>query len=363
MSWLRAFFIALLSVIVAVVGYVAYLNYQFIHHPLIGLHERTVQPVTVRVFPHSRLRQLASTLSETGLWQRYYSFLVLAEIHGVRDELRFGEYQIEPGMTLMELLKNIQQGRGQVFYPFRIREGSTMTTLKQRLMHSDLITHTDVLKSPDWQPKFSAWLGEHRSLEGMLYPDTYHFAWGVDDARVIRVAYRAMIKRLKAAWPKRQRNLPISTPYQALIVASLIQTEAGLVKERPMVAGVIYNRLKRSMRLQIDPTVVYGLGLPYGTKLTKTNLRTKTSYNTYIIKGLPPTPIAFPTWTSIQAALHPANTKAIFYVADARGGHVFSTHYKAHKKAVTAYRAAVRGKTWVAEKEAVEAVFDATIKE
>lgn len=363
MSLLRVMLIALAATVLAVVGYLAYLNYQFTHRPLIGLHEKTMRPVTVRVYPHTRLRQLASTLGESGLWQRYYSFILLAEFHGIRNELRFGEYRITPGMTMISLLDNIQAGRGQMFYPFRIREGSTLQSLKYRLAQSDLITHTDLVKRDKWQPAFPAWLGAHQTLEGLLYPDTYHFAWGTYDTSVLKIAYHAMLKRLKAAWPKRQANLPIKTPYQALIVASLIQTEAGIVNERPMVAGVIYNRLKRNMRLQIDPTVVYGLGLPYGTRLTKTNLRTKTPYNTYLVKGLPPTPIAFPAWTSIEAALHPAKTPAIFYVANADGGHVFSTHYKAHKKAVAAYRAKIRGDAWIAEQEATETIFKAVVNE
>lgn len=362
MSLLRALLGFLVVILLGLTGYVAYLNHQFISAPLVGSHEKQVSAETIRINPHTHLHQLASTLVEAGLWRQYYSFIVLAEMHGVRNELRYGEYRIEPGMTMIRLLNNIQTGRGQVFHRFRIREGGTMSTLLARLKQSDLLMQSAALSHVQ-QPPPASWLGKPASFEGLLYPDTYHFAWGVDAAYVIHTAYEAMLKRLRQAWPKREKGLPLETPYQVLIVASLVQTEAAEIKERPLVAGVIYNRLRRGMRLQIDPTVMFGLGLPYGTTLTKQHLRSQTPYNTYKIKGLPPTPIAFPTWTSIQAALHPAKTKALFYVANADGGHVFSTHYKAHQKAVAAYRAKLSRETWVAEEEAANQIFDALVKE
>ena len=175
--------------------------------------------------------------------------------------------------------------------------------------------------------------------EGSLYPDTYQFVWGVTDKQVVQVAANAMQKKLASVWASRDATLPISSPQQLVIVASLIETEVCHLQERPLIAGVIYNRLKQHMRLQVDPTVMYGLGLPYGSLLVESQLKTKTPFNTYMIDGLPPTPIAMPSLTSLEAAAHPAQTNALYYVADGKGSHVFSATYALHLQAVAQYHA------------------------
>ena len=206
--------------------------------------------------------------------------------------------------------------------------------------------------------KFKAFPEISKKLEGMIYPDTYKFAWGVNSNAVIQYGVTKMQRVLQKAWKSRDHSIPIKTPYQALIVASLIQTEAGNVAERPKVAAVIYNRLRKNMRLQIDPTVMYGLGLPYGSILTKRQLEQKTPYNTYTFEGLPPTPIAFPTRTAIEAALHPVKLSAYYYVANGDGTHTFSDSYKLHKKAVARYRAFLNEQKWQQQKQALEVIVE-----
>jgi len=250
-------------------------------------------------------------------------------------------------MTLEDLLDNIHNSRGLVKHSFRIHEGWTFKQLVDALQEDPNIKYSPT--------------STNTKFEGMLYPDTYQFAWGVSSQQVIQYARNHMRRIINQAWLKRDSSIPIKSKYEALIVASLIQTEASYLAERPKVAAVIYNRLRKRMRLQIDPTVVFGLGLPYGSILTKLQLRKKTAYNTYRIYGLPPTPIAFPTKTAIMAALHPATLSAFYYVAKGDGTHVFSNNYKGHKRAVTQYRAFLNEQKWQQQKEALKAVIESAI--
>jgi len=174
--------------------------------------------------------------------------------------------------------------------------------------------------------------------EGLLFPDTYFYAPHTSDLGVLRRAYRLQHEKLLAAWETRAAGLPYRTPYEALIMASIVEKETGAAFERPQIAGVFLNRLRLGMRLQTDPTVIYGLGEGFDGNLRKVDLQRDTPYNTYTRAGLPPTPIAMPSAAAIQAALNPAKTDALYFVARGDGTHVFSSNLDAHNRAVNRYQ-------------------------
>jgi UPF0755 protein len=326
------------AVLVFCLIYVSYWAYQFNY----GTFDKKQ---SIRIYPSTHLHQLANKLQQRQLWNHPYIFVLLARAHGFAGDLRFGEYAITPDMTPYQLLENIHASRGLVKHSFRIRQSWTAKQLISALRENPNI-------------KFKSAQLDTRKLEGMIYPDTYDFAWGVQSDKVIDYAAAKMKRVLAKAWATRDKHIPITTPYQALIVASLIQTEAGNIEERPKVAAVIYNRLRKGMRLQIDPTVMFGLGLPYGSILTKRQLEQKTEYNTYSFEGLPPTPIAFPAQTAIEAALHPAELAAFYYVANGKGGHTFSNSYEHHKEAVAQYRAFLNERKWQQQVEALKTIVE-----
>lgn len=338
MSIGKALGILVFVIAISTVGYLAYWNYQFSHRTF-GVKQ------TIKVYPHTHLNTLAHKLQQYHLWQHPYIFVLLARYHGFAGDLRFGDYKVSPAMTPLILLDNIHHARGIVTHRFRIHEGWTLKNLVAALHQNSNIQFKALSQIP-------------QQLEGMVYPDTYKFAWGVTSNTVIHYGVVEMQRILQQAWKTRDQSIPIKSPYQALIVASLIQTEAASIAERPKIAAVIYNRLRKHMRLQIDPTVMYGLGLPYGSILTKHQLEQRTPYNTYTFAGLPPTPIAFPTRSSIEAAVHPAELSAYYYVAKGDGTHTFSNSYRLHKKAVAQYRAFLNEQKWQLQKQALEVIME-----
>ena len=174
--------------------------------------------------------------------------------------------------------------------------------------------------------------------EGWFLPDTYHFPAGFTDEAFLRRAMLAMDQRLAEIWNRRTPDAPVNDPYQALILASIIEKETGVAAERAEIAGVFARRLRQGMRLQTDPTVIYGLGEVFDGNLRRRDLETDTPYNTYTRQGLPPTPIALPGVAALEAAVHPAAGDALYFVADGHGGHVFSTTLEAHNQAVRRYQ-------------------------
>lgn len=246
--------------------------------------------------------------------------------------LRVGAYAISPGMRVSTLLEHMQTGKGGVDYRMTLVEGWTLSEVLAALAHSPAVFKTTA-------PAQTVVNRFHlASLEGMLMPDTYVFHFGNQDLRLLTLAHERLAAYLAAQWPERADGLPYEQPYDALIVASLIEKETAVPEERAMVAGVILNRLKRGMRLQIDAAVRYGLNKPRGLPLTARDLKTPTPYNTYLNGGLPPTPIAMASRAAIRAALHPATHGYYYYVARGDGTHVFSKTYQAHRRAVTQYR-------------------------
>lgn len=356
---IKGFMLLVLIALLSITGYLFYVHYRFAHEPMLSVKDVAYgNETSIKVYPNTNLHRLANELHQRRLWDKSYSLQFLAKLYGLSNQLRFGEYAIKPGMSVLDLLENMHTARGLVTYDFRIREGWTQAELLEALhLDSNFLKsqyqHTTLLKQLELN---------YPSLEGLLYPDTYHFVWGSEAFAVIQLAHQKMRDMLARAWAKRDKKLPIKDAYQALIVASLIQTEAALKSERPKVAAVIYNRLRKHMRLQIDPTVIYGLGLPYGTILNKHQLKIQTPYNTYRIQGLPPTPIAFPTWTAIEAAVHPSHIKALYFVAKGDGTHTFSDSYHKHQKATSQYRELTNQRKWQLEKQAARSVLEVGLR-
>ena len=307
--------------------------HRFIRTPMCS--ERKVQQVTtIKVPVGTGIHYLAYRLSERSLIKHPKIFILLARLTGGPALLKSGEYQVTRTMTPRELLNNIVVGKVKQWSVTFI-EGWTFRQFKEGLKANSHIHHT-VDKLSD--QKIMEKLGDNRHPEGLFFPDTYFFTCGDTDFQILRQSYNQMKIILKKIWYIRSKNLPYKDPYQALIVASLIEKETALPKERPEIAGVILRRLKKRMPLQVDPTVLYGLGRPYDSPITKDDLVSHTPYNTYQNYGLPPTPIDMPSHESILAAVNPASKGALYYVARGDGSHVFSSTYQAHHEAVKKYQ-------------------------
>lgn len=273
-------------------------------------------------------------------------------------DLKRGEYLIDGTKTLGQILKDMVEGNVvEKLYPtVTIVEGSTFESLLNKFRKSDLKEDKffEEISKPrqymetvfaDNRDLLEALGGAHDSFEGLLLPATYLMLDEVPFSSVIKQSLFKMAKYMRKAWNDRDPDLYLNDPYEALILASIVERETMLDSERPQVAGVFYNRLKKKMRLQTDPTVMYGLSPIFSGKLTRGHLNKDTIYNTYTREGLPPTPIAMPREASIDAVLHPAKTKALYFVAagvSPKEGHVFSSSLKAHNQAVADYRRKLR---------------------
>lgn len=259
--------------------------------------------------------------------------VVHARLTGQASRLQAGDYRLTEGSTIKDLLSDMVTGKVATF-SITVVEGRTVAQLLEQIATSPDISQTLQGKS---EKEIAALLGIDGALEGQFLPDTYQHAYRESDLDLLKRLHRAMHDYLHAAWEKRASGLPLQTPYEALILASIVEKETGVASEREQVAGVFVRRLQQGMRLQTDPTVIYG-AKDYRGIITKTHLQTDTPYNTYTRDGLPPTPIALPSRASIDAALHPDNGDALYFVADGKGGHIFSATYEAHQKAVADYR-------------------------
>jgi len=243
---------------------------------------------------------------------------------------RAGEYRLEAGTTPRELLAKLSSG-AVVQYRFTLVEGWTFKQFTAALEANPVLTHQIDLAGGSRDA--AAFLGlEHP--EGWFLPETYQFTRGDSDRDILARSHAAMVQALDEAWNFREDDLPIDSPYELLILASIVEKETALDAERPLVAGVLTRRLKKGMRLQTDPTVIYGLGDAYDGDIRRRDLQTDTAYNTYTRSGLPPTPIAMPGRASLAAAARPASGEALYFVADGKGGHTFSETLEAHQQAV-----------------------------
>jgi len=291
--------------------------------------------VTVMIHPGLDARQIGRLIRSAGGRPPAEGFYWTARLRGISHALKAGEYRIRPGETLRQLQDRLVAG-DVVMHQLTVPEGLTAQNFLARLAEDDAIDHT--LTGLDEAQIIKRVGLPVKHLAGWLFPDTYTFARGTSDRKILREAYEAMKKRLDAAWADRQPGLPLKSPYDALILASIVEKETAVPAERPHVAAVFINRLRRGMRLQTDPTVIYGLGDDYHGELTRSDLRRDTPYNTYTRKGLPPTPIALPSEASLQAVTHPLDTKDLYFVANGNGGHHFSKTLRDHNRAVQAWR-------------------------
>lgn len=257
----------------------------------------------------------------------------LLRFQGDTRQLKAGEYLFAKGATPSVVLKQMMTGTGLVYYPFTIVPGWDFQDIRQALSQEKKLHHSIEHLSDQEVMHRLGWPTLHP--EGQFFPDTYFYTADASDVTVLRRAFQLMQVTLHATWASRAPQLPYRTPYEALIAASLIEKEAYFGDERPMISGVLVNRLNKSMLLQIDATVIYGMGARFTGSLHKEDLKENTIYNTYIHKGLPPTPIAIPSLDSLKAALHPAQHDYFYYVARGDGGHQFSENYAQHELAVT----------------------------
>jgi UPF0755 protein len=278
--------------------------------------------------------QLSNQLVDLGVINSAFDLRVFARLSGKANNIKAGEYQLEEGINALQLLNKLVAG--DVFYRrIRIQEGWTLLQALQAIQaHPYIETSINIANSEELQNVFDT----DYYPEGMLFPDTYNFNSGITDREIIERAAKLMQEVLAEEWPRRAVGLPFETPYEALILASIIEKETGQAGERDLIAGVFINRLNNKMRLQTDPTVIYGLGEDFDGDLTRAHLQQMTPYNTYRINGLPPTPIALASRESIRAALNPALNDYLYFVAQGDGSHYFSSTLEEHNAAVQRFQ-------------------------
>ena len=278
------------------------------------------------------LASLNHELVQRGVIHSDWVLPVYARLNPQAANIKAGDYRIDASASLPSLMNDITNGK-VVVYNITVVEGKTFKDLRVSLVQTAGIEHTLNDKT---DAQIATLLGIDGSPEGWFMPETYQFHRGSSDLELLKRMYGEMQRTLEQEWPNRADGLPLANPYQALILASIIEKETGVASERPQIAGVFVRRLQKDMLLQTDPSVIYGAA-DYHGDLTRKHLQTDTPYNTYINKGLPPTPIALPGKASIQAALHPADGDSLYFVADGKGGHTFSATYEEHQQAVARY--------------------------
>lgn len=332
-----------LVIVVGIVAGIFYQQYQsFIQQPI---SITANQPLSFEVKSGSHIRQVTQQLAEADLLPKTilipadYLFLVQAHLTQQANKLKAGEYALESGMTTAELLTRLTSGKA-LQYQLGIIEGHTFKELVKAVqMHPHIKQTLSTADYKNLMPKLGGAIGE--SAEGWFYPDTYNFPRGSTDLEVLKRSHQAMRTYLMQAWEQREPHPLIKTPYEALVLASLVEKETGMPDERPLIARVFLTRLEKNMLLQTDPAVIYGIGDAYDGNIRKKDLETDTPWNTYTRAGLPPTPIATPSKAAIDAVMHPVKTNYLYFVATGTGDgrHFFSESYEEHRKAVTQYLA------------------------
>ncbi|MWN32668.1 MULTISPECIES: endolytic transglycosylase MltG [unclassified Gilliamella] len=281
------------------------------------------------------MHQLVEQVKESQLLERAYLLPYLCKLNPSLRSIKAGTYQLHPHMTVEEFLQLLVSGKESNF-SIQFVEGKRAKDWLTVIQNTPYIQQTLIGKTDEEIAKL---LGIEGSIEGWLSPDTYLYTADTLDINILKRAHMTMKSNLQKIWDNRDSNLPYQSPYELLIIASIIEKETGINSERANVASVFVNRLKSKMKLQTDPTIIYGLGDNYKGTIRRVDLTdTQNPYNTYVIEGLPPTPIAMPSLASLEAAAHPAKTNYLFFVANGTGGHTFSTTYSNHQQAVNVYR-------------------------
>ena len=298
----------------------------------IGLERATVD---FTITPGSSLRAATREIAAAGVELDPWALVLLARLLGVEASIKAGSYEIARGVTQLQLLRKLTRGDfTQAELAFI--EGWTFRQMRERLdAHPDLRHETTGIPEAEIMRLLGA---PEVAAEGLFFPDTYLFAKRSSDVDLLARAYRAMQRHLAREWSARAAALPYRDPYQALIMASIVEKETGREQDRSLVAAVFVNRLRQGMLLQTDPTVIYGLGENFDGNLRKSDLLADTPYNTYTRAGLPPTPIAMPGLASLRATLHPELSEALYFVARGDGTSHFSHTLPEHRQAVTRYQ-------------------------
>lgn len=292
-------------------------------------------PYELSIRPGSNLKQVAQQLADDGVLLTKWSLILLARYSNQESAIKAGDYQLTENITQITLLENLTKGNAKQ-NEIRFIEGWTFAQLRKVLNeHPEIKKTTTYLSEEELLRRIGA---TETTAEGLFFPDTYYFIKGDSDIDILQRAYQAMQNHLQTSWASRTESLPLATPYEALILASIIEKETAIENDRTLIAGVFVNRLRKGMRLQTDPTIIYGLGEQFDGNLRKKDLLADQAYNTYTRAGLPPTPIALPGLASIRAALNPAETNALYFVAKGNGESQFSTNLADHNEAVNKYQ-------------------------
>lgn len=323
---------ALIIVIAIAAAGIVWWSRGWLQAPIASLRE----PTTFEVPRGASLRAVATALHARGLLEEPQIWIVWARITRRDSALKAGEYALRPGLTPSGLLALLSSGQ-VLLHSVTFIEGSTFADVRNALAANDAIrnenansTDADIMRA----------LGEPTlHPEGQFFPDTYRFARGTTDLELLGIAHRRMQEELQKAWQERAADLPLASSYEALILASIVEKETALERERAQIGGVFIERLRRGMRLQTDPTVIYGMGISYDGNIRRVDLSRDTPYNTYTRPGLPPTPIAMPSLESLHAAVQPDVSGALFFVAtgEGDGSHFFSKTLVEHNLAVKRY--------------------------
>ncbi|MDM7860733.1 endolytic transglycosylase MltG [Alteromonas sp. ASW11-36] len=331
-----------LTLLFAILFAVSILAGLFVLHKANNAISQTAKNKTDYLFtldPGTSLYQLMSQLDDAGVYQQSDWLKIAFRLQAQVSTIKAGTYEIAPGLTLTELLQDLYQGNEKQFSITLIEGLRWRDWLAQLNDHEYLV---DPLDAAD----IAQWLSENpvpgNNLEGWLLPDTYAFTANTPVIDIVERAHRAMQTLLEEQWQNRFPDLPYEASYDALIMASIIEKETGVAHEREHIAGVFVNRLNKNMRLQTDPTVIYGIGESFDGNITRKHLRTPTPYNTYVIKGLPPTPIAMPGKASVLAAFNPLITDDLYFVSKGDGTHFFSSTLEQHNQAVREYQLGIK---------------------
>ena len=293
------------------------------------------QAQEISIKPKSSLKSIANQLVEQKVISSALPFVILARVLGKEPYLQAGDYTLNKNVSPYQLMLSLNHGKstqGSITFI----EGKTFKQMRARLAKNDAVRST-ITDLTDAEVMRVVGNGE-KHAEGWFFPDTFYFDRNTADTVLLKRAYDSMQAKLDVAWANRMHNLPYKNKHEALIMASIIEKETGKGSERPMIAGVFLNRLRIGMRLQTDPTVIYGMGDDFDGNIRRKDLTADTPYNTYTRDGLPPTPIAMPSLASIEAALHPEKTKALYFVGKGDGSHQFSSSLQEHNRAVAKYQ-------------------------
>lgn len=318
-------FILLMMLVIGI--FISCLVIQLFTRPMLKTGDK---PVLVNIAPHTSAIALVNQLAGLKLIPSKAIFLALIRIRGVSNQLKAGVYQILPNETAVDLLTHIIKGE-VLIKSFQIIEGTTLSVVKAHLQQAAYLYFN--------QNDLEVFALPYQSNEGLFLADTYYYKAGSNAQQVLRLAKKNLLSVLLAKWKERSDQLPYQTPYELLIAASIIEKESALPSERKIIAGIIANRLKNKMPLQMDPTVIYALGEKYRGQLSHQDLSVASPFNTYRFRGLPPTPIAMVGKESIAAAANPQQSGFLYFFAKGDGSHQFSRTYSEQKKAINQYKA------------------------